>query len=60
MHALERQQTQIFNVIVDAEFSTYACHKKAAINRELFSESEDGISDLDDDNQDNDYGSEGT
>jgi len=31
---------------------------QAAINRELFSESEDGISDLDDDNQDNDYGSE--
>jgi hypothetical protein len=34
--------------------------QQAAINRELFSESEDGISDLDDDNQDNDLGSEGT
>jgi hypothetical protein len=33
--------------------------QQAAINRELFSESEDGISDLDDDNQDNDLGSEG-
>ncbi|CAO3665067.1 unnamed protein product [Umbelopsis ramanniana] len=31
---------------------------QAAINRELFSESEDGISDLDDDNQDNDLGAE--
>ncbi|KAG2176826.1 hypothetical protein INT44_007490 [Umbelopsis vinacea] len=31
---------------------------QAAINRELFSESEDGISDLDDDNQDNDLGNE--
>ncbi|CAO3686867.1 unnamed protein product [Umbelopsis vinacea] len=32
--------------------------QQAAMNRELFSESEDGISDLDDDNQDNDLGSE--